>query len=357
MIHKNELLRQAIPVDKICRACLRPQVDPHKWRLSLFGDAICTDCFDKEREAYPDLYGDIENRRELYLWQKALGHLKKKHKQRAAAAELLAGTQCALCTRIASPDNHDNSKTWIHKHGVWICQECWRVKQELEPGQYREDKQRRIFHVTKQLKARYVFGLQAIPRRSTNILNYSAATLLYEQQRAAMFETIQQHWSDIQEIYKQLAKRKTLDLDTCYDLTLSTAMKAATLYKPSEGPFKAYLYMAASNAWYKAANRKNKLPLAELLTLPENVLYPDAPTEIEKIERYDSEIINLTAYWQAVVDRIGAEDWYIFTSWVLQGRSQAQIGKEIGVISQTISMRIKRVLATCRQLAYILQTD
>lgn len=367
---RQERLLAAIPIDKICRACAHPNINTDNWRLTIFGDAVCLSCYKKEREQYPDLYNDPLTRTKLYnfadesnqveLWQTAVHKLRQSRKERRSRAELPLGVQCAHCPRVARKES--KRQEWVNVQGTWICRSCYtqHINDKFRPGVYCEDKHGRVFQVTKDRRARYPFGVVKLHRRESRVVeSYAAASLLYDIQREQMFNLVTQHEKQIKQLAKTLSLKSgadKLDVDSAYDLVLNAAMRAAGLYNSSQGQFVSYLNKCAYNAFNKYANNAKRQP-SIIATDNYDTLDSAVVSDIqlaERIELAELQDSKLTDYWQAVVDEIGTEDWYIFVSWIVSNRSQIEIGRELGVISQTIGMRIKKVIATCKRLEYIL---
>jgi hypothetical protein len=267
----------------------------------------------------------------------------------------------------------------LHKARLWVCTHCFKKAGDIHAGQWREDLHGRIFRVTKHLHAHYPFGTQRLPKLSKLydcVHTRIAASLLFESQRDDMFKlvTLPTTIKLINTLARQYVSKsnRVLTYDETYDLVLTAAMRAASLYKPElNKPFEGYLWRAANNTFKKVVSGKYLQTETEI---PENELGTDlariasankvskANTTASPLEEklaIDADILNeqrLNMYWRAVVEKIGAEDWYIFTSWVIGGKTQAQLGQELGIAPQAMSMRMRKVFNVCRQLEYILKT-
>lgn len=341
---KRTRLLAAIPVDRICRACSKPQLDVTQWRLTAFGDAVCLTCYKLDRLNNQDIYADPVLRREI--WQQALQQVKRERAKISRSKDLTPGTRCARCNRVYSIRN--TRQEWVYSRNTWLCRKCFYDSSHLQPGQFCEDRHGRVFLVTDYLRAQYPFGIARIPRGvHCELANHAqaACSLIYEQQRATMWELVAKHLKFIDKLTTQISQKYKLEDTLCHDLIMQAAMRAATLYNSSKQTYASLLVKSAYNAVNNYQVREQKKAIVAVLdTLPE---YAQQEYNAEQEQRIDK-------FFQAVTNYVSAEDWYIFTTWVLGNRSQAQIGADLGVISQAVSMRITKVKETCRKLAYIL---
>lgn len=348
-LRKARLLA-AIPVGRVCPGCKQPKPDTRDWRLTIYGDAVCGACKARDIAADPQLYSQPELVNQA--WKRSVRALREKQHTKSAHV-------CEICST-------ESATAWVRLTGTkkLLCTSCFATSQDIQPGTYREDKHRRVFQVTSELRAKYPFGEQKIPRISyLSDATKQCGVVLFELQRDKMFALVSSNLGFVNGQARQLHKQygDMLTDDQCYDIALQTMLKSATLFDPeylsqeltlqeqAPAQYLSYASVAIRNAALKAVRDAAIRSIGDVIQDTGNLLdtlaNPEDTSGLEAQIAYDIE-----KFANKIKHTIGVEDWHIYSLWVLYNKTQKEIGIMLGLIPSSVSARLAKISSKCFHL-------
>jgi hypothetical protein len=349
------------PVDLVCLGCKRT-TERAAFKQTPFGDWLCARCYEVDATCNPDIYGDPLARQEI--WQSVVESVKhtvepfKKLnvKQAINYADAHNIDSCTICDR--KPSDRNRHVAWVKLHDVdgIVCRYCFTRAQSVVQDAYYLDAHGRCFQVTDKLKALYVFGSRKLPQL---FISEGASKVLWDVQREHMV-AIAEGYTEltialVDEFYR---RHKHADYDKLYDIGINTLLITSTLHNPELGEFVVYLSETLKREMRRSLKRtaikqSNAAKLNSQFVPLDSVEY-ELESGLEdylKLQyRLDTED-DLIKFQQICRQKVGEENWYLFTSWLYLNRTQAELGRAIGVIPQTISARLARVRELCVEVA------
>ena len=351
MVHTtNNILVKTPPLDKVCLGCKRTS---DTFKQTPFGDYLCEVCFEADAKSNPDIYGDPLARKEI--WQSVVETTKKSIEPfkeiSAAQAIKLGDAECELCGR--RPSERNRNVAWIKLHGVkgLVCRYCFAKSQCAKQGSYYLDPHGRCFWVTDRLKAMFVFGVRRLPPL---FIAEGASRVLWEVQREKMTELITGYSEMAIAVVDSFCNRfKHADYDRCYDIGINTLFVCTTLHNADLGEFAIYLAETIKRELKRDLRKQTQLSDSRFMVPIDSVAY-EIESGLEDYMKQQRRITieeDLIEFQATCRKKVGEENWYLFTSWLYLGRTQAELGRSIGVIPQTISSRLARIREACVEVA------
>ena len=366
-------IKDILPPGSICSCCKRSIMKVSQWRLSVFGDAICKVCLEQDKLVHPELYADpvMRHRAMVKLASSITADLKPnirhERRQHESTPDLPADYWCGTCG--VGTDAKPSRYSWVYEGiadgsglPIWTCKTCFYTlySTEFTVGEYREDRFYRVFQVVvcsvdgseDRLVARYPHGYQSLPPASIPVSD--AYEAVFDIQQAEMHDLVQSHLSLIVSIVERLhrsyARATSVTIDEVYDAAIDAAMRAATLHDVSK-PFVHYMrssiYRHVAKMMRKRVNNARRMgPMLSITGNLASVIIDGVPRyDSGEWEKYEQELEECIDACEMVV---GPENWEIMKQWVVEGRRQVDIGADLGIVSQAISMRIRKVIERCR---------
>jgi hypothetical protein len=347
------------PLGGICPACKQPQT---YWKRTPFGDVICNRCYELDATANPDIYGDPNATRTLW-------HDVKETLRLSRIVRGFSPSPCAICKRTPSDRNRDIP--WVRfTTGKWVCQVCYPISQRVTPGEYCLDSRGRCFIVTNELAAQYPNGIRKLPAL---LQHEGASATLYSYQSEVIHKlTTEYHDFAMHIAYKYQARRQhVLSLDEAHDVATLTLMNAASLYRemPQAPPdisrhskrinagwevprtFGNYLTKALHQSLKRQCVRNYRRNAKQSILIDSDIAYEVAAECEASPDARESRLQDWLAFKAACMEKIGFADWNLFTEWILLDRRQLDLGRERGITSQAVSMRLQKIIRECRALA------
>lgn len=392
---KADILAELVPISRQCPYCQRIVTRAANWRLTATSDCVCKSCYDKDVLRNADIYKALAKTFANQAWRKyseaidTEGRGGKRNVRwskpwRFRPAAPSDGEQCPRCLRpVYKGDNaaeQISTKRWVATYNSktksveWVCRRCFCSTKDVAAGQYRQDSHGRVFIVEVEttdgqdctesgirLVARFPFGIRQIPPGSFLTGNQT----IYDAQRDDIFKTIGEYADRIEEYAKTQCRHYShVDPSRAYDVALDAAMYAAS-FRDTSREFGPYLRVAIRNAISKEATRNNH-SIVNVYVDPDTLeglagidagrakcgRADDKPVDL--LEQLLSEVTSEDVR-RLLIDQVllecseifGCETWEILCQWVLGNRTMTDIGKDLGVIQQTISAKVKNAITKC----------
>lgn len=299
------------PIDKICPVCMKYSPDT-QWSADAYGTAICRKCALAE-DTKPLIVKPPKERPEL----------------------------CPRCGRVPR-----RRRNWILNGDGWQCRRCAMKRAFLTIGSYRVDAKGRCFIVEPLMKAQYPFGSRTLP-----LLSNPALECQFREQEEAMWRCVESHLyiakrTALRFVRTGLIRRSDAE-EVMADACVPALCRAAMGYDSTRGEaqFTTYAITCCRRAVLRWAHKRKR-------TRPEELIGDLRATDLEA-ERAEARIADEAAkqfahdVLQDVAYLLSDVDRYVLEQRFVVGRSYRSIGDELGVLSSTVYLRVKRAQKRC----------